>query len=591
MGGDQEFVLAREAQVYSGAYQTFSAPLSLPAHRQTIPELPATTLPLFGAARAGVDREHEVIVADTSTSARRYEHSAAAFCGGSIWSLDWCPHQANNDALYLAVAAHPKARDRNVIGHVIEGPVLLQIWRVASLDVAEVDSAAAAPVGAHPGPGGQHEEGVCQSQGDGAGERVVESDSGVARLEGTTSSASELPSMVLGICLTGGVVWDCKWRPGSGAHDRLGTLAAVLGSGEVQLLSVPHPDHLDSAAEAADSEGAPTPVSRGLPGGPSAPRFVRLRPQATAAASTVSGSLPSVVEWLPSAPHDLLLAGYWDGSVAMWRLATGGDAAAQKGPEQAVCLELLLHMPALDGPVRGLAWAPREVATAAGDLAHRNLFVTVGHSSKLRFWDARNAFSPMLEAPVSNRWKMGVEWVADPLGIIVAEDNGVVRWVDLNPFDRTARMSHNSNITGGQQTMWDVHWQPGGGRIAYAGADGEVAVVRLERDLPNQPNIAIAGFRLEGGGVLSVLDRADLAGRARLNAGAKAQPRMSVAQEAIHTVRWSSAAPQPHATHAEGGHPGLPSVIGRKGRGLGKEWPPAWLACGGAAGVLLILRC
>lgn len=46
---------------------------------------------------------------------------------------------------------------------------------------------------------------------------------------------------------------------------------------------------------------------------------------------------------------------------------------------------------------------------------------------------------------------------------------------------------------GGQQTMWDVHCQPGGGRIAYAGADGEVAVVRLERDLPNQPSIAIAG--------------------------------------------------------------------------------------------------
>lgn len=40
----------REAQVYSGAYQTFSAPLSLPSHRQTIPEIPATTLPLFGAA-------------------------------------------------------------------------------------------------------------------------------------------------------------------------------------------------------------------------------------------------------------------------------------------------------------------------------------------------------------------------------------------------------------------------------------------------------------------------------------------------------------------------------------------------------------
>ncbi len=46
--------------------------------------------------------------------------------------------------------------------------------------------------------------------------------------------------------------------------------------------------------------------------------------------------------------------------------------------------------------------------------------------------------------------------------------------------------------------------------------------------------------------MLSVLERADLAGRARLNAGAKAEPRMSVAQEAIHTVRWSSPTPQAH---------------------------------------------
>lgn len=58
---------------------------------------------------------------------------------------------------------------------------------------------------------------------------------------------------------------------------------------------------------------------------------------------------------------------------------------------------------------------------------------------------------------MSNRWKMGVEWVAEPLGIIVAEDSGVVRWVDLNPFNRTARMSHNSNITcAAARTDWTL---------------------------------------------------------------------------------------------------------------------------------------
>ncbi len=92
--------------------------------------------------------------------------------------------------------------------------MLLQIWRVPTLDSAEDNSAAAAAVGAGPGPREQPEE------GDGAGQHVMEVGSGGARLAGTPSNASELPTMVLGVCLNGGVVWDCKWRPGSGTHGR-----------------------------------------------------------------------------------------------------------------------------------------------------------------------------------------------------------------------------------------------------------------------------------------------------------------------------------------------------------------------------------
>ncbi|EIE21492.1 hypothetical protein COCSUDRAFT_56705 [Coccomyxa subellipsoidea C-169] len=139
---------------------------------------------------------------------------------------------------------------------------------------------------------------------------------------------------------------------------------------------------------------------------------------------------------------------------------------------------------------------------------------------------------------------MGVEWTGDPAGVIVAEDGGTLRWIDLNPFGRTSRMSCNTNITGGQGTMWDVHCQPGGGWIAYASADGEVAVVRLERDLASQRHSVLAGFRWEAG-LLTVLDRADLAVGSRLRAGSSKQPRVSVPQEAVHRVRWSCAPAQP----------------------------------------------
>ena len=55
----------------------------------------------------------------------------------------------------MQVAAHPKDRQENIVGHVIEGLELLQIWRI----------------------------------GDG------------------------LPSLALALCMHGGLVWDCKWQP------------------------------------------------------------------------------------------------------------------------------------------------------------------------------------------------------------------------------------------------------------------------------------------------------------------------------------------------------------------------------------------
>ena len=79
----------------------------------------------------------------------------------------------------------------------------------------------------------------------------------------------------------------------------------VLGSGELHLLSVPDP-HTAPAAAQEQPAGTSTLIS-GDASGLSASQFVRLQPEASAAASAVRGSLPNVAEWLPRAPHDLLL--------------------------------------------------------------------------------------------------------------------------------------------------------------------------------------------------------------------------------------------------------------------------------------------
>lgn len=82
---------------------------------------------------------------------------------------------------------------------------------------------------------------------------------------------------------------------------RLGLLAVAQGNGEVSILSIPIPeeallqrDRLSKGKRPAASE-------------PAADRLINMAPCASAQPVTLSGSLASCVEWLPSAPHDLLL--------------------------------------------------------------------------------------------------------------------------------------------------------------------------------------------------------------------------------------------------------------------------------------------
>ena len=82
---------------------------------------------------------------------------------------------------------------------------------------------------------------------------------------------------------------------------RLGLLAVAQGNGEVSILSIPIPeeallqrDRLSKGKRPAASESA-------------ADRLINMAPCASAQPVTLSGSLASCVEWLPSAPHDLLL--------------------------------------------------------------------------------------------------------------------------------------------------------------------------------------------------------------------------------------------------------------------------------------------
>ncbi|KAK9822503.1 hypothetical protein WJX81_006420 [Elliptochloris bilobata] len=373
-----------------------------------------------------------------------------------------------------------------------------------------------------------------------------------------------LPWMALGLVFaTGGVVWDAKWCPSAacalpatdGSLPRLGLLAVVLGSGAVQV-----------------------------------PPVVALRPVAEATPGALGSSLPSSVEWLPLEPHDRLLAPCWDGSAAVWQLdaeAPGGAGTAQ--------LYLLAHFRVDAAPLRAAVWVPRdaaEVMGCAGD-AGRNLVVTGGHASLLKFWDIRDS-EPVLELAGTMSWIVCAAWLAEPLGVVAGQDHGVLRYFDIGLADKYVKSPSNVIQGTNAGTIWSVHAReglvPGTALVAYCGADGDVAVCSLPpENRDRQAHIPVAGVR-QRVDVLAVLPDAALASEAGTfhpkKQGKDAKARVSDELEALHRVRWSWQPRRP------------PAALVHRKRDLGSkilaEEPGlalsehAWLAHGGTAG---IVRC
>jgi hypothetical protein len=98
-------------------------------------------------------------------------------------------------------------------------------------------------------------------------------------------------------------------------------LAAALGSGDVVVWGVPTTQYLlDLASQQQQQQPGKQQqqqtaqaLSLRLP-------YVWQMPSAA-----VGGSLSSCCSWLPSAPHDKLLVGCYDGNVVIWQLSLGSQ--------------------------------------------------------------------------------------------------------------------------------------------------------------------------------------------------------------------------------------------------------------------------
>ncbi|KAI1897559.1 hypothetical protein AGOR_G00084510 [Albula goreensis] len=193
------------------------------------------------------------------------------------------------------------------------------------------------------------------------------------------------------IALDDGCIWDMKWCP-SGAWElpatsrkvplmaRLGLLAASFSSGKIKVYSLPHGDAL-ATIKKSQSEGEVC----------QAPLICQVQSVAVLKVGSIQAgdSLQTgqcfCLDWLPVKPHNILAAGFYDGSVAFWNLTTKSQLQRVRSSNGSVTLYPYHCFIAHDHVVRTLTWCR----------ASRDLMVTASDDRKLKFWDLRKTYEPV----------------------------------------------------------------------------------------------------------------------------------------------------------------------------------------------------
>ncbi|KDP42720.1 hypothetical protein JCGZ_23660 [Jatropha curcas] len=277
-----------------------------------------------------------------------------------------------------------------------------------------------------------------------------------------------LPRVVLCLAHNGKVVWDVKWQPchasDSKCQHRMGYLAVLLGNGSLEVWDVPLPHVVKVIYSSSHSKDTD-------------PRFVKLEPvfRCSFAKCGQMQSIPLTVEWSTSCPHDYLLVGCHDGTVALWKFSASGTSGDTRP---------LLCFSADTYAIRAVAWAPSE-----SDNEIANVILTAGHGG-LKFWDIRDPFRPLWEHHTSLKFIYSLDWLPDPRCVILSLDDGTMTLLSLvkvaSDGHVSGKPSHESKQSGLHMlycstsfAIWSVQVSRKTGMVAYCGADGTVCCFQL----------------------------------------------------------------------------------------------------------------
>jgi WD40 repeat protein len=303
------------------------------------------------------------------------------------------------------------------------------------------------------------------------------------KVRGMGSDAKVEP--LVNVLHEGGVTWSVCWCPSPrAAEGRLGLLAAVLGDGSVCVWDIP-----DLPNNNPSKDGVLT---------------CRVAPVAELPPDHVDGSIPCTVDWLPHAPHDLLLVGYRDGCVSIVDLTDGNSPGErmrvkQYFPAEALTLTAARWFPApasatkadRDGDRDGDRDRDRDGDRDGDRAAERRIFVTCGHESVVNVWDARLEYTPRLSIKTMCAYTIqDMTFTTSPLGIALALEDSSVRGLlmgadAIEPQLKSGRPLSMITFRGALLgSLWAVdagapsNLSPESQQsVAYAGEDGIIGIM------------------------------------------------------------------------------------------------------------------
>uniref|UniRef100_A0A672RYC2 General transcription factor 3C polypeptide 2-like n=1 Tax=Sinocyclocheilus grahami TaxID=75366 RepID=A0A672RYC2_SINGR len=292
---------------------------------------------------------------------------ALFFVGGPVRSLEWCPCPDGAATIqYAAIYCHKGMDDEHKINKLHTGPVLLQLWEIGDLQ--------------------------CKSR------------------------PSTAPHLAYALAIDDGCIWNIRWCP-AGVWElpstsrkppqmpRLGVLAAAFSNGSIGVYSLPHPEALAAQHQSKGSNDLFYCVV-----------FVQVKKVLTLemgsnqADHKGQSGLCFAMDWLHVKPHNLLAAGFYDGLVGLWDLASKSTLLKVRSPDGGVSLYPYHCFHAHDENIRTLCWCR----------ASSNLLVTVGDDRMAKMWDVRKTYMPLLA--VKRCLSPEVYWPLFWSGILMAQE-------------------------------------------------------------------------------------------------------------------------------------------------------------------------